>query len=189
MRLPDTLARPAARLARSLFLTAAVPVLLLPARAAEPTAPPGFNVHLVHSTARGRFWRGGAPRRDTLAALASSARARGVQVTLVDLRKPANRDDQSGKAGRLSPAGEAKAARELGFHYLSISALDRKLPDRLNEAMARGDIYMHCMYGVNRTGFAAARYARALKVKVPAQGLGKRDWAQGDRFQRSIEGK
>jgi hypothetical protein len=43
------------------------------------------------------------------------------------------------------------------------------------------------MYGVNRTGFATARYARSTGAKVPDDGLGKRDWKQGDAFQQRIE--
>lgn len=150
---------------------------------AAPAPPPGFNVHLIQETETGRFWRGGAPKNETLAALAKEARSRGVTVTLIDLRKPANRDDKSGKAKRLSPAAEELATRRLGMSYVAISALDRTLPDRLAAALRQGDVYMHCMYGVNRTGFATARYARAKGLKVPDKGLGKRDWKQGDAFQ------
>lgn len=148
-----------------------------------PAPPAGFNVHLVQQAPGGRFWRGGAPRKETLEGLAAAARARGVAVTLVDLRSPANRDDRSGKGGRLSPAQEAAHARRLGLTYLSIPATHPDLPERLRQAVGRGDVYMHCMYGVNRTGFAAARYARALKLAPDRTGLGRRDWLQGDRFQ------
>ncbi|MGV3724892.1 MAG: hypothetical protein ACO1SX_28665 [Actinomycetota bacterium] len=153
---------------------------------AAPQPPPGFNVHLVRETESGRFWRGGAPKPETVAALARSAKERGVSVTFVDLRKPANSDDRSGKANRLSPSAEEAAAKKLGLRYLAISALDRELPSKLNTALQQGDIYMHCMYGVNRTGFATARYARANGVKVPDKGLGKRDWKQGDAFQLRV---
>jgi hypothetical protein len=153
---------------------------------AAPPPPPGFNVHLVRETDSGRFWRGGAPKQETLAALLKSARSRGVDLTLVDLRKPANSDDRSGKGSRLSPAAEEAAAKKQGFRYVAISALDRELPKSLDAALKRGDVYMHCMYGVNRTGFATARYARANGVKVPDKGLGKRDWKQGDAFQLRV---
>ncbi len=154
---------------------------------AAPAPPPGHNVHLVRELNGNRFWRGGAPRKDTLEALASSAKARGKTVTFIDLRKPANSDDRSGKTGRLSPDAEAAMAKKHGLRYVGISALDKKLPDVLASAFKSGDVYMHCMYGVNRTGFAAARYARAEKCSVPTKGLGKRDWKQGDAFQARIE--
>jgi hypothetical protein len=159
---------------------------LFGAAAAAPEPPPGFNIHLVRETGSSRFWRGGAPRKDTLESLATAARKRGGVVTLFDLRKPANSDDRSSKAGRLSPADEESLARKLGLRYEAVSALDRTLPTRLDEALARGDVYMHCMYGVNRTGFATARYARAERVSVDKTGLGKHDWKQGDAFQAAL---
>lgn len=155
--------------------------------AAAPQPPPGHNVHLVREENQSRFWRGGAPRKDTVQALAESAKARGKTVTFIDLRKPANADDKSGKTGRLAPADEAALAKKLGLRYVGISALDRKLPGVLGESLKLGDVYMHCMYGVNRTGFAAARYARATGAKIDRKGLGKRDWNQGDAFQSRVE--
>src|SRR5262245_18271703 len=80
---------------------------------AAPAAPPGFNVRLVEKGPAGFFWRGGAPRRDTLAALAASAKERGVEVTLIDLRHPPTTDDRAGREGRLSPDQEAAVARQL----------------------------------------------------------------------------
>ena len=152
-----------------------------------PAPPPAKNVHLVREAETGRFWRGAAPRKDTLRALAASARERGVKVTLVDLRKPATKDDLSGRDSKLTPKGEAALAKDLGMEYLAISALDKSLPSRLEQALRRGDIYMHCMYGVNRTGFATARYARAGKHNLGTKGLGVRDWKQGDAFQARLE--
>jgi hypothetical protein len=140
-------------------------------------------VHLAQQSGGRYFWRGGAPRRDTLDALAQSARARGVALTLIDLRAPANSDDLSGKKGRLAPKSEEALARKLGARYVSVSALDRELPARLQGALKQGDVYMHCMYGVNRTGFAAGRYARATGVSMDTTGLGKRDWKQGTAWQ------
>jgi hypothetical protein len=157
--------------------------------APAPPAPPGFNVHLVREIPTGRFWRGGAPRPDTLQALAASAQARKARVTLIDLRSPAHADDLSGKGGRLSPAREAEEARKLGLRYESVSALDRHLLERVQAALEQGDVYLHCMYGVNRTGFAAARYARATGQQIGTEGLGPRDWRQGDRFQERLEGR
>lgn len=155
--------------------------------AAAPTPPPGFNVRVVQEKETGTFWRGGAPKRETVEALAKSAKARGVTVTFIDLRKPANSDDRSGKGGRLSPAAEEALAKKLGLQYQAINALDRELPARLEAAQKRGDVYMHCMYGVNRTGFATARFARATGAQVPDEGLGKRDWKQGDAFQQRLK--
>lgn len=164
-------------------LALALALLLPTAAAAAPAqAPPGFNVHLVVQREGRCFWRGGAPRQDTLALLAASARQRGVAVTLIDLRVPPTADDQSGKQGRLSPAAEGALARQLGIQYLPVSALDRQLDDRLAEALAQGDVYMHCMYGVNRTGFATARFASATGSNVDRAGLGPRDWSQGAAF-------
>ncbi|MCX5789860.1 MAG: hypothetical protein NTX64_15360 [Elusimicrobia bacterium] len=146
--------------------------------------PPGLNVHAVEArAARGCFWRGAAPRLDTLAALAKEAEVRGSGVTLVDLRHPDTADDRSGKDQRLSPSAEAQEAARLGLRYISISALDASLIDVLRTALRRGGVYMHCMYGVNRTGFAAARYSRAEQIRIGRDGLGERDWRDGDAFQ------
>lgn len=153
---------------------------------AAPASPPGFNVHLVQEQEPSRFWRGGAPKPETVEALAKAAKARGVTVTFIDLRKPANSDDRSGKGGRLSPSAEEALAKKLGLQYEAINALTADLPARLQAAQKRGDVYMHCMYGVNRTGFATARFARATGAKVPDEGLGKRDWKQGDAFQQRV---
>jgi hypothetical protein len=176
------LLRPLARLT-TLTLT----TVLACAAFAAPAPPPGFNVHLSHEEGSSRFWRGGAPRKDTMAALAADAKKRGVTVTLVDLRKPPYDDDLRGKGGRLSPKAEAALAQKLGMRYLHISALDRSLPAKLKQARQAGDLYMHCMYGVNRTGFASARYARAHGVTMNRKGVGKRDWNQGDRFQAALK--
>jgi hypothetical protein len=175
------------RLLITLYAAALGVCLSAPGVASGP--PPGFNVHSVQSTPQSRFWRGGAPRKDTMEALVREAKSRGVTVTFVDLRTPPNSDDRSGKAGRLSPAAEAALAKKLGARYVAISALDKQLPARLKELRRQGDVYMHCMYGVNRTGFAAARYARATGAKISTEGLGKRDWKQGDAFQARLSGK
>lgn len=153
-----------------------------------PPAVPGFNVHTVQEAGGKRFLRGGAPRLDTLAALAKDARVRKTVVTLVDLRHPAKKDDVSGKEGRLAPDVEEAQAKKLGIRYLSVSAMDKGLPQELARLQKSGDIYLHCMYGVNRTGFAVARYARATKLKVDTTGLGKRDMADGEAFQKRLEG-
>jgi hypothetical protein len=171
------------------LLAASLPLLLTgPAGAVipAPLAPPGFNVHLVQVTPNTRFWRGGAPKRETVEALAKDAKARGVTVTFIDLRKPANSDDRSSKGGRLTPDAEKTLAEKHGLRYEAVSALDKALPDRLQSALKRGDVYMHCMYGVNRTGFAAARYAVATGAKTSTTGLGKRDWKQGEAFQKRL---
>lgn len=174
---------------RAQIVSCSLVLLTVPAVAAPPAdphakAPPGFNVHLVDQKGSNRFWRGGAPRKDTVEALAASARERHVTITFVDLRTPPNGDDRSGKQGRLSPTDESAAAAKLGQHYLSISALDKNLPERLQSALRQGDVYMHCMYGVNRTGFATARYARSTGTTPDRAGLGKHDWKQGDAFQQ-----
>src|SRR5687767_8013382 len=129
-RQPAPLAtRNARRIARSMMLSTSLALGISAGANAAPAPPPGFNVHLVQDAGTGRFWRGGAPRQDTLQALGASARKRGVTVTLIDLRAPSNRDDRSGKAGRLSPADEAAAGLKLGMQYLAVNALDKKLPD------------------------------------------------------------
>ena len=148
--------------------------------------PSGINVHYVAGGEKGVFWRGAAPRRDTLQALLKSAQARNVKVTLIDLRHPANSDDRSGKSGRLSPHSENQACQEMGLHYESVSAMDGNLIGVLKEALARGDVYIHCMYGVNRTGFAVGRFATAQRLKVERDGLGRRDWEQGVRWQQRV---
>ncbi|NDD27385.1 MAG: hypothetical protein EB084_03865 [Proteobacteria bacterium] len=195
MRLP----RPEAVLLLGAFLTCP-PAVAAPPSSAPPHAtassastdtqkgpapPPGFNVHLVTLANGHRLWRGGAPRPDTLAALLASARARGVRVTLLDLRHPPFEDDLSGKGGRLSPDAEKKAASTASSRYLSMSALDPSLLKQIEEALSEGDVYVHCMYGVNRTGFAVGRYATARGASVDRTGLGERDFNQGEAFQRA----
>jgi hypothetical protein len=171
---------------KQLILPLILPLFGAPAAATDAVPPPGHNVHLVQESPSGRFWRGGAPGADTLEALARTAKARGKTATLIDLRTPPNRDDQSGKGGRLAPKAEAALAKRLGLRYVAVSALDKALPARLKQAAQSGDVYIHCMYGVNRTGFAVARYARATKQQVDRAGLGKRDYAQGDAFQARL---
>jgi hypothetical protein len=163
--------------------------VLAPGRAASaepgpPPPPPARNVHLVLQAGPHCCWRGAAPRRETLVALAASARRRNVRVTLIDLRRPATADDRSGKDRRLSPAQEAALARRLGLEYRSLSALDGALIPELQAALARGDVYLHCMYGVNRTGFATARFAVAMGLAPTREGLGPRDWRQGEAHER-----
>ena len=170
----------------SIFVIVLLRLAWTPAWATEPP-PPGYNVHSVREAAGRRFWRGAAPRLETLQFLAADARSRGLAATLIDLRQPASRDDRSGKEGRLSPGDEAALAHTLGLRYASISAMDRSLIGVLRQALRRGDVYLHCMYGVNRTGFATARYARAENLGVDRQGLGERDWRDGDAFQRRLE--
>lgn len=147
--------------------------------------PPGFNVHLVRHHDGHRFYRGGAPRGDTFKALVSAARARGVIVTFIDLRRPPSTDDESGKGGRLTPAAEQKMATAEHVEYISVSALDKALLQTIDEALAKGDVYLHCMYGVNRTGFAIGRYATGRKHTVNREGLGERDYDQGEAFQKA----
>lgn len=163
---------------------------LLAALLALPAAanPPGFNVYVVQKKPGSTFYRGGAPRKDTMEALAKAARAKGKAVTLVDLRTPPFKDDMSGKGGRLSPAQEEAMAKKLGIRYVAVNALKKDLPAQLKRFQQSGDVYIHCMYGVNRTGFAVARYARAEKVKYDPERLGKRDIKQGDDFQKRLDG-
>lgn len=160
-----------------------------PTKTASPSSvqdlPPGFNIHLVRPHDGHRFYRGGAPRGDTFKTLVSAARARGVIVTFIDLRHPPSTDDESGKGGRLAPAAEQKMATAEHMGYVSVSALDKTLLARIDEALAQGDVYLHCMYGVNRTGFAIGRYATGRKLAVDRDGLGERDYSQGEAFQKA----
>lgn len=132
------------------------------------------------------MWRGGAPKKETVDAMLKSAQERGVKLTFIDLRHPPFEDDTSGKGGRLSPKQEEKIAKERGFGYVGINALDKELPAVIEEALQKGDVYIHCMYGVNRTGFASARYAVAKGLKLDREGLGKKDWNDGARFQQNL---
>lgn len=150
--------------------------------------PPGFNVHLVFDHKdKGLFWRGGGPRPDTMQFLAEEARRRHRPLTLIDLRHPANRDDVSGKGGRLSPAGEEKMASSLGLRYHSISALDEGAVAYIAGALKEGDVYVHCMYGVNRTGFMVGRYATSKRLEVDRTGMGTRDYRDGVKFQERVQ--
>lgn len=158
-----------------------------PSVVVEASDPPGHNVHRVVLKEGAVMWRGGSPTRETLRALQATARKTGRPVTFIDLRHPPFDDDLRGGGGRLTPAGEEKAARELGLRYRSISALDRDLIEVLAQALRDGHVYVHCQYGVNRTGFAVGRYATAGKLKVDRTKLGERDWNQGVNFQNNIK--
>ncbi len=177
---------------RRMYMLALLLALLLnvlPASATpRSTLPPGFNIHRVLRRKGHVFWRGGTPRLDTLKAVLARARARGVTVTFIDLRHPANADDRSGRGGRLTPHSEKRASLEAGAHYLSISALDHALIPDIDRALARGDVYIHCMYGVNRTGFAIGRFAVAEHLQVGRVGIGKRDYHEGVAFEKRLEG-
>lgn len=151
--------------------------------------PPGHNIHLVMKKDQNSFWRGGGPTRETMLALQASAKGFGHPVTVIDLRHPAFDDDCIPHAGRLTPNGEEKMASELGLRYHSISALDKGLVPLIDKALAEGDVYLHCQYGVNRTGFAVGRYATARNLKVDRAKMGERDWNQGVAFQKRLMGK
>lgn len=150
--------------------------------------PPGHNVHQVLvRQGGGTAWRGGAPTRQTLLDLQARARERKRPLLLIDLRHPDNEDDRSGKSGRLSPEAERQLASELGLRYVSISALDHDLVPTMKQGLKDGDIYVHCMYGVNRTGFAMGRYATATHCDMDREALGKRDWQQGVDFETRVQ--
>ncbi len=156
-----------------------------------PEPPSGFNVHLVEIVNGHRFWRGGAPTEKTMSALVAASRARGVMLTLIDLRKPANKDDRSGKGGRMSPAAEQRAVAAAGesVRYQALSALAKDLTSRIAAALRTGDVYVHCMYGVNRTGFAIGRHAASTGRAPNRKGLGERDYRQGVAYHRAGRGR
>jgi hypothetical protein len=170
---------------RSLFLLF---LLTAPVLAETPGSTlPGHNIHLVIDEHGHHFWRGGSPKLETLKALQTSASLRHTSVTLIDLRHPSTSDDLTGKEGRLAPADEAKAAKRLGFHYRSISSLDPALVPVIDDALRRGDVYIHCMYGVNRTGIALGRYCVAHQEKLDRNGTEPRDFKHGEHLQQQLE--
>src|SRR5688500_15868299 len=71
-------------------VAASATAVLLAFGVSAAEAPPGHNVHLIREVNGSRFWRGGAPTKDTVRALVDSAKARKVQLTFVDLRAPDN---------------------------------------------------------------------------------------------------
>jgi hypothetical protein len=164
------------------IVSAALAVLLL-AAAPAGADPPGFNVHEVTTVHGHTMWRGGAPTPETMKALAKAAKTDGA-VTIFDLRHPDNSDDNSGKGGRLSPSGEAKMAQQYGLRYVSVSALGKNLPEQIDAALKKGDVYIHCMYGVNRTGFACGRLATRDHLTIERKGIGARDYDQGAAFEK-----
>ena len=165
------------------------PAVAAPLDLPAATQPPGHIVHLVVKKEQNSFWRGGGPTRETMLALQAGAKEFNHPVTLIDLRHPPFNDDWISHAGRLTPDGEEKMAKELGLRYHSISALDKGLIKLIDEALAEGDVYIHCHYGVNRTGFAVGRYATARDLEVDRTKLGERDWNQGVAFQKRLMGQ
>lgn len=154
-------------------------------KVAKASVPPGFNVHFVCSYGWGKMWRGGAPTAQTLAWLGRHARQHNLTLTLIDLRAPASSDDVSGKGKRFTPTQEKLWARREHHAYYSMSALDAKLLPTLEQARRKGDVYIHCMYGVNRTGFAIGRFTVSTGAAIDKSGLGARDIKQGVDFQHA----
>jgi hypothetical protein len=131
------------------------------------------------------MWRGGGPTAKTLEWLGRHAHQHDQVLTLIDLRHPASSDDLSGKGGRLSPAAEKAWAVREHHRYHCLSALDPQLVPTIEQALRQGDVYIHCMYGVNRTGFAMGRYAVATSATLDRSGMGTRDVKQGEDFERA----
>lgn len=151
----------------------------------SPAAPRGHNVHLVSEQDGRRLWRGAAPTKATLDDLQASAG--GLPVTLIDLRSPSQRYDQTGEGSRLTSAREKAEATRRGWTYLKISAMDRNLPEVVKKAAERGHVYYHCMYGVNRAGFLTGRLSRAWESPLSQKGLGSRDFRSGVDFEKRIQ--
>lgn len=160
-------------------------VFLLASMACALAPPPGFNIHLVREAYDHVLWRGGAPRRDTLEGLQKLAQERHIPLTLIDLRYPSQYYDKDHNEGRLSPAEEARLARALGLRYQTTSSRSAGLPARIDKALQEGDVYVHCMFGVNRTGFTMARYATAYGLEFDRAFLGESDWEAGVLHERA----
>lgn len=168
-------------------LAVSAALLLARTSTAAPDTLPGINVHLVRTTQTGRFWRGSAPLPETLEALAASAHRRHTSVTVIDLRYPVRKMDEVIQNGRLRPWDEVPVCQKLGLRYLTFSEFRPDLPAQIAKALAQGDVYLHCMYGKNRTGFAVARYACANNLVLNYDGLGEGDVIGGVAFQRKMK--
>lgn len=158
--------------------------------------PPAPNVHGVSRVSNrdnpeltAYFWRGGAPTVSTLAWFIDRRIQTDIVPTFIDLRRPPTTDDRSGKGGRLSPSEEKLLVERFGFRYVSISAMDKNLISVITKALAEGDVYMHCMYGVNRVAYALGRWAEAGHSVGWRKGFRKdqRDWNQGVKFQKTLQ--
>ena len=136
---------------------------------------------------RSILWRGGAPTKETILELAEFSKKHNRSVTLIDLRKPERDYDRSGDNGGLTIHEEKNLSESNGLNYLRISALDSKFCEVLGEKLKEGDVYLHCMYGVNRTGFAIGRFSIDQGAEYDIEGLGKRDVRSGEKFEETYK--
>ncbi|GEM_PF-6931894 len=150
----------------------------------QPTA---HNVYKVLEGDRSILWRGGAPTKETILELAEFSKKHNRSVTLIDLRKPERDYDRSGDNGGLTIHEEKNLSESNGLNYLRISALDSKFCEVLGEKLKEGDVYLHCMYGVNRTGFAIGRFSIDQGAEYDIEGLGKRDVRSGEKFEETYK--
>lgn len=149
--------------------------------------PTGHNVFKVLETDRSILWRGGAPSKETILELAEFSKKYNRSVTLIDLRKPERAYDLSGDNGGLTSVEEKNLSERNGLNYLRISALDPSFCEVVIDKLKAGDVYLHCMYGVNRTGFAIGRLSIDQGAEFDIEGLGKRDVRSGENFEETYK--
>lgn len=147
----------------------------------------GHNVYKVLESPNSILWRGGAPTNETISDLAEFSKKHNRKVTLIDLRKPERAYDLSGDNGGLTSYEEKNLSKSNGLNYLRISALDPAFCDIVTEKLKGGDVYLHCMYGVNRTGFAIGRLSIDQGATFDTEGLGKRDVRSGENFEEAYK--
>ena len=149
--------------------------------------PVGHNVFKVLEVDGSILWRGGAPTINTILELAEFSKKHNRIVTLIDLRKPERAYDLSGDNGGLTSLKERNLSESKGLNYLRISALDPSFCEVVTDKLKEGDVYLHCMYGVNRTGFAVGRLSINQGAKFDIDGLGKRDVRSGENFEETYK--
>ncbi len=152
----------------------------------ETLGIPGHNVHVVSASEGYLFLRGAAPTTQTMSWLLEVAKKTGLPLTMVDLRVPVRDYDKNGEGGRLSPATEKGLTEKAGHTYVPRSALAKTFGEDLAAiaAQPRGIVYLHCQYGVNRTGFAIGRLHKLTGMDFDRTGLGDRDFKQGVAYQK-----
>lgn len=156
-----------------------------PAQTSSLKNAPGYNIHIVEHSPGKLVLRGGAPTKGTMDWLNRVAKENNLPLTVVDLRTPARPYDLNKEGGRLTPTEEKSHLLALGHQYAPMSALGKTFGHDLNNIVGKeGIVYIHCQYGVNRTGFAIGRLSKLTGKQFDRTGLGDRDFKQGVNYQK-----
>lgn len=147
---------------------------------------PGHNIHLISEHSGNFFIRGGAPTIETLDAIFRQSNAYQKKVFVIDLRNPPRNYDLRPEGERLIPSALKAEVIVRGGEYITLSSFKKDLPQIIDSLVRKGDVYIGCHYGFNRTGYVMGRLKEFGFEVIDKSGLGNRDFEQGIKFQRSL---